>query len=136
MREELDRMFDQAFGGWPMPTIPWEGAGAWRDRHWGLDVQENDDNVVVRAEAPGFEPDEFDLQVRGDQLILRAAHKADAEDAERGYREWRRQELYRSVPLPSHIDAEHVQANYRNGVLTVMMPKTEGSKARHITVQS
>jgi HSP20 family protein len=115
------------------PTQEQEGR---RDRHWGLDVQESDDNVVVRAEAPGFEPDDFDLQVRGDQLTLRAAHKADDDDAERGYREWRRQELYRSVLLPAHIDANHVQANYRNGMLTVTMPKTEDSKARHITVQS
>lgn len=130
MREEFDRIFDQAFGGWP---VPWEGVG--RERHWGLDVEEHEDKVTVRAEAPGFEPDDFDLQVRGDQLVLRAAHKAEAEEPERGYREWRRQELYRSVALPPGIDADNVQATYRNGVLTVTLPKTQESKGRRITVQ-
>jgi HSP20 family protein len=131
MREEFDRIFDQVFSGWP---VPWERAG--RDWRWGLDVEENKDNVVVRAEAPGFEPDDFDLQIRGDQLVLRAAHKAQAEERERGYREWRRQELYQSVALPPGVDAEHVQATYRNGVLTVTLPKTEDSKGRRITVRS
>jgi HSP20 family protein len=130
MREEFDRMFDQFFRGWP---APWEGAG--RDWHWGLDVREDDGTVVVRAEAPGFEPGDFDLQVRGDQLTLRASHKAEGEEQERGYREWRQQELYRSVTLPAGVDADKVEANYRNGVLTVTLPKTEEGRGRRITVQ-
>jgi HSP20 family protein len=130
MQQEFDRIFGQAFGGWP---VPWSGAG--RDRYWGLDVDENENEVVVRAEAPGFEPDDFDIQVRGDQLVLRAAHKAEAKEPERGYREWHRQELYRSVALPPGIDPENVQATYRNGVLMVTLRKTEASKGRRIPVQ-
>jgi HSP20 family protein len=130
MRQEFDRLFDQALGGWP---APWEGIGD--DQHWGLDVDESENDVVVRAEAPGFEPDDFDIQVRGDQLVLRAAHKAEAEEPRRGYRECRRQELYRSVPLPPGIDADNIQATHRHGVLTVTLPKTEQSKGRRITVQ-
>jgi len=129
MREEFDRIFDLTFGGWP---APWEGTG--RDRLWGLDMEEKENNVIVRAEAPGFEPNDFDLQVRGDQLVLRAAHKAESEEPD-GYHEWSRQELYRSVALPTGVDADKVQATYRNGVLTVTLPKTEDSNGRRITVQ-
>jgi HSP20 family protein len=130
LRQEFDRLFEQLARGWP---APWAGFG--RDWRWDLDVQETDGAVTVRAEAPGFEPGDFDLQVRGDQLILRAAHKAESEEPEHGYREWRRQELYRSVPMPPGINADKVEAHYRNGVLTVTLPKTEGSKGRHITVR-
>jgi len=130
MREEFDRIFEQALAGWP---VPWDAAA--RDRNWGLDVKESDDRVVVRAEAPGFEPDDFDLQVRGDQLILRADHVARTVEPERGYREWSQQEFYRSVALPPGIKADDVEATYRNGVLTVTLPKTEESKGRRITVK-
>ena len=111
----------------------WEPMG--HDYRWDLDVQDNDDAVVVRAEAPGFEPSDFDLEVRGDQLVLRAEHKVQTEEKERGYREWRRQEFYRSVPLPAHVDPNKVEATYRNGVLNVSLPKTEHGKAKRIEVK-
>src|SRR6266545_2054560 len=75
LRDEFDRLFDQfarsAFG---MPLARWD-AGT----NWGLDVREDDDNVVVRAEAPGFEPSDFDIQVSGNQLIMSAVRKAEEE---------------------------------------------------------
>jgi len=128
-REEMHRMFDTFLSGWPA----FREAGRWQG--WGLDVQEDDNNVTVRAEAPGFEPSDFDIQVRGDQLILRAARKAESEEKERGFREWRRQEFFRSVTLPSGTDSDKVDAEYRNGVLTVKLPRTEQSKPRRIQVR-
>src|SRR5688572_1922471 len=59
MRDEFNQLVNQFFGGWPST---WD---AGRDWHWGLDVQENDANVMIRAEAPGFEPSDFDVEVRG-----------------------------------------------------------------------
>jgi HSP20 family protein len=67
-------------------------------------------------------------------LVLRAAHRAEAEE-KGGYREWRRQEFYRSVPLPAGVDADKIDAEYRNGVLTVTVPKTEEAKGRRIQVK-
>jgi len=135
LRQDFGRLFDQFFHGWPTTMWPtaWEsGARDWR---WGLDVEENDEQVVVRAEAPGFEPADFDLKVRGDQLVMKAAHKAESEDKERGAREWRQEEFYRAVPLPAGVDPDKVEANYRNGVLTVTLPRTEESKGRRIAVK-
>lgn len=128
--EPFDRMVEQFFRGWP---ALWAGAG--RDWHWGLDLHESDGEIVIRAEAPGFESRDFDIQVRVDQLVLRASHRAEAEEKDRGYREWSRQEFYRSVSLPAGSDPDEVAARYRNGVLTVTLPKTEESKGRRITVQ-
>jgi HSP20 family protein len=128
LRDEFDRLFDQFSRGWlGAPAGRWEGG-------WGLDVREDDNAVTVRAEAPGFEPSDFDIQVRGDQLVMRATHKAEEEE-EGGYRQWRRQEFYEAVTLPAEVDADKVKAGYRNGILTVTLPKSEGGKARRITVE-
>ena len=51
-------------------------------------------------------------------------------------REWRRQEFYRSVPVPAGIDADKVEATYRNGILSVKLPKTEQGKGRRIAVKT
>jgi len=132
LRDEFDRMFDQFFRGWP---APWTGGVMGRDWYWGLDVQDAENSLSVRAEAPGFEPGDFDIQVRGDQLILRAAHKTEAGEQDQGHREWSQQEFFRSITLPAEIDADKVTAQYRNGVLTLSLPKAESSKARRISVQ-
>jgi HSP20 family protein len=128
LRAEFDRLFDDFFHGWSGLTP------AQNDWRWGLDMQERDDAFVVRAEAPGFEPGDFDLQVHDHQLTLRASRKAEKEE-DTGH-EWEERELYRSVSLPTEIDAEKVDAQYHNGVLTVTLPKTEQSQGRRIEVKS
>jgi HSP20 family protein len=129
-RAEFDRLFDDIFRGWG-------GLPAWsseREPGWGLDVEDKDDKVVVRAEAPGFEPGDFDLQVKDNQLVLCACQSDEKE--EEGGRQWHQQELYRSIPLPMGVDTERVDAQYRNGVLTVTLPKTEEGKSRKIEVKT
>jgi len=127
--EPLARLFDQFSRNWLGLAGPgWEGG-------WGLDVREEDNNVIVRAEAPGFEPGDFDIQVRGDQLVLSAAHRSESQDKEGDYQEWRRQEFYRSMTLPAAIDAEKVKAVYRQGVLTVTMPRSERDSGKRISVE-
>jgi HSP20 family protein len=130
LRSEFDRVFEDFFRGWG-------GLPAWSQQQepgWGLDVEDQEDKIVVRAEAPGFEPDDFDLQVRDDQLVLCACQSEEKE--QEGGRQWHQQKLYRSIPLSSNIDAEHVDAQYRNGILTVTLPKTEEGKSRRIEVKS
>jgi len=129
MRDEFDRMFEQFFRGWPAQV---EGG---RQSHWGLDVQEDDGSVMVRADAPGFEPSEFDVHVRGDRLMICACHKAESQDKQRGTHEWQEQEFHRTIPLPAGVDAEKVDANYKNGVLTVTLAKTEAAKSKRISVK-
>jgi len=130
MRDEFDRLFDQYFR--VVPTA-WD-TGA-RERTWGLDVRETEDAVVVEAEAPGFEPEDFDIEVRDDRLILSASRKTESDDKDKGYRSWRQQELYRQVLLPSTVDPEKVEAKYRNGLLTVSLPRNEKARTRKVTVK-
>jgi HSP20 family protein len=121
------RWFDQFLPGWPS----FREMG--RHQGWGLDVQEDESAVHVRAEAPGFEPGEFDVQVHGDHLVMCACHEDKAESD--GGKQWQHHEFKRSIMLPQAIDAEHVEAEYRNGILSVKVPKTGESKGRKIAVK-
>jgi HSP20 family protein len=129
LRSEFDRLFDEFTHGLP---APWSGE---RQPGWGLDVQESDDAVVIRADAPGFDADDFDVEVRGDNLVLCACQSEEKTKDEEGY-QWQKRELYRSVPLPTNVDAEKIDAQYRNGILSVKLPKSEKTKSRKIQVKS
>ncbi|HXD88337.1 MAG TPA: Hsp20/alpha crystallin family protein [Urbifossiella sp.] len=127
VRDEFDRMLDRFTRGWlGIPASAWES-------HWGVDVREDDNSVTVLAEAPGFEPSEFDIQLRGEQLVMRATHQSDGGDKDN--REWRRSEFYQTIPLTSGLETDKIKANYRNGVLTVTVPKSESHKPKRIAVE-
>lgn len=126
MRAEFDRLLERLAGEWPSH---WEGNG-WR---WALDVEDQDDAIVVRAEAPGFEPGDFDVQMSDNRLVLRAAKKVESK-SEEGETEVREQECYQSVTLPGAIDKDKIEAKYHSGVLTVTLPKTAEGKAKRIAV--
>jgi HSP20 family protein len=129
MRDEFDRVFDRIAQRWPSLS---EGNG-W---HWGLDVGDEDDAVVVEAEAPGFEAGDFDVQVTDNRLVLRASKKVETKGKEGKVQEYREQECYESVTLPPGIDKDKVGAKYHNGVLTVTVPKTAAGKAKRIAVKA
>lgn len=128
LRDEFDRWFEQMARGWPSL---WEGGNGWR---WGIDIRDEDNAVVVNAEAPGFDANDFDIQVTDDRLVLRATKKVETKE-EKG-RQIREQEFYESVLLPAEIDREKVEAKYHNGILTVTMGKTPASKAKRISVKA
>ena len=127
LRTEFDRLFDDFFHGW-------QNWGGEPEFGAGVDLQERDDAVVVRADAPGFEPSDFDVEIRGDNLVLCACQSAETSQEE-GF-QWQQRELYRSVPLPAGVDADKIDAHYRNGVLTITLPKTEQAKGKKIEIKS
>jgi HSP20 family protein len=131
MRDEFDQMLERFARGWPGLR---EGAGTgWR---WGLDVRDEDDRIVVRAEAPGFDAGDFDIRVSDNRLVLRAAKKVETKGEGGKSREYREQECYEAVTLPAGIDANKVEARYHNGVLEVTLPKTAEGKGKRIAVKS
>src|SRR5207237_10479031 len=75
LRDEVSSLFDRFFGSWSMP---WEwGMGS--DRFWGVDVLDEDKDIVVRAEAPGFDAKDFDIHISDNTLSMRAEHKQQQE---------------------------------------------------------
>lgn len=102
-----------------------------------IDLEETDREVLVRAELPGMNKDEFNVEVTSDQIILRGEKKKQCEEKDRDYHrvECSYGSFIRSIPLPCEVDSENAQAEYRNGVLEVHMPKIENGKRRKVEVQ-
>jgi HSP20 family protein len=128
MRRELDSLFDRFFSGWP--TL---AGGEWPASGWGFDVEETGNELVVHAEAPGFEPDDFDVQIVGDNLVLKAERKAEDKSGN-GYR-FQHERLYRTIALPHGVEADKIDARYHNGVLEIHVPRGEAAKGKRITVK-
>jgi HSP20 family protein len=134
LRDEMDALFNRFFGRWP---------GGW-DSGWGLErlrdveVNETDNEIVVPAEAPGFEPKDFDIHVSGNMLTIRAEHKKEQEGKEEGFRRWQQRfgRLERSISLSTAVDPDNVDARYRSGVLEIHLPRTEPRPRRRIEVKT
>ncbi len=122
---DMDSMLERLFGGRMFPFDQDFSSM----RVWDFDVTENDREVVVRAEIPGFEENEIDVQLDDDVLSIRA------EKEQKGEREQEYGSFFRSVTLPRGIDPQHATATYRSGVLELRLPRSEESKPRRITIQ-
>jgi HSP20 family protein len=118
-RNEFDSLFDRFFAGWPAAdgTV------------WGLAADETEDAVTVTMDAPGFEPGDFDIQVSGDTLRVTAERSSGQGTGSHARR------FQRGVSLPAAVDADKVEATYRNGVLSLSLPKTEQAKWKKIAVK-
>jgi HSP20 family protein len=125
-RREFASLFERAFPGWLAPSeTSWE-------MPWRLEMEEKDREVVVRAETPGFEAKELDVELRENVLTISAEHREEKkEPLERRHASWTR-----SVTLPSGIEPEKVEARYHNGVLEIHVPLTPEARPRRIDVKT
>jgi HSP20 family protein len=124
-RTAFDEWFDKVFGRWPV--LFEEGVLA----DYGLEVEETDEAVTVRTDAPGFEPADFNIEVRGDVLRIAAERKVAAE----GKEPLVERSMRRAMTLPAAVVPEKVEAKYKNGVLELHLPKAEPTKARKVEVK-
>jgi HSP20 family protein len=130
LRREFASLFDRAFAGWPVPlTAPWEGMEL-----WGLEMEDKEE-VVIRAEVPGFEASELDVSLVGDLLTIRAEHREEAAKEGGEKAEHCRGRLERVMAVPPGIVLDKVEARYRNGVLEVHLPKAPDARPRRIEVK-
>lgn len=102
-----------------------------------LDIAEDDDNLIVRASLPGFTREEIDVQVHDGILSISAQHKEEHnEQNERYHRRERRFGTFsRQVTLPVNIVAENTEAELKDGVLTLRLPKSQEAKPRKIQIK-
>lgn len=125
MHEDLDRMMSEFFG----PPARAEGAERWTP---AMEVEETDSEWILRFELPGVEPEDIDVSVADQVLTVRAQVEREAERRERGfYRSERHYGRYeRSVTLPRGSLPEQARASYRNGLLTIHVPKSPEARER------
>jgi HSP20 family protein len=135
--EGLERRFEDVFGQSFMP--------AWRrlpleERGWlpAVEIFEKEDKYVVKVELPGMKEEDVDVSVVGDALTIKGERKAESEVKEEDYHCCERSygSFFRSIALPSNIDAEKVEANYEDGILEVGLPKIAEVKPTKISVKA
>lgn len=129
MPEEFATLFNRFLPTWPIEET-FE-----RPYSRGLTMEENEKEVVIRAELPGFEPAEVRVEVLGERLTVEAEHREPAEKpegkAERAYAHMRR-----VITLPPEVETEKTEAVYRNGVLEVHVPRRPEAVGRRIEVKT
>lgn len=139
--EEVERMFDEFFSrGWPWPAR-WErplfpSLRTLEERMPRLDIIDRDDEIVVKAEVPGVNKDDIEINLTGNMLTIKGETKKE-EKEEKGdyYRcEISRGAFSRSVSLPAEVDDAKAKADLKDGVLEIILPKVEKAKKRSIKV--
>jgi HSP20 family protein len=117
------------------PFFPQEKAGM---NTWSpaLDVHDNKDTFTVTLEAAGLKKDDFEISYHDGALSVAGERKEEKEVTERTY--FRRERFFgrfsRSVSLPAEVKADQITATYKDGVLTVTLPKAEEAKPKNIEV--
>lgn len=101
-----------------------------------IDIYEDKDSFVVKADLPGLKQDEIDVQVTDDILTIKGEKKQEVEKKEKNYYRFERSygSLSRSVALPKYVDVAKTKATYKDGVLELVMPKTEEAKKKQIKI--
>src|SRR6266852_8826283 len=108
--------------------------GSWSP---SVDIYENKDHIVLEAELPGMSREDFDLSVENNVITLRGERHFEKKEETDNYHRVERAygTFMRSFTLPNTVSAEGANADYRNGVLRVTLPKREETKARRIEVK-
>ena len=129
----FDRWFDSVFQNWGLPQTVATGVCAPR-----VDVQEKADAYHLEAELPGLTEKDFTVNVEHNRLTIASRQEANDEREEDGYviRERRSGAFRRSFTLPEDVDADAISATFKDGLLTLTVPKTAKAQARQIAVQS
>ncbi len=131
-RNEISRLFDNFFTGWPEPR---KGLleGEWTP---SVDVAETDGEITVTAELPGVKQEEVDITIADDVLTLKGEKKEEKEVKEKDYHRIERSygSFQRSVRLPTGVKADKAKAAYKDGILTITVPKAEEAKPKQIKI--
>jgi HSP20 family protein len=138
LRDEMDRLFDAA-----LPALgALQRGGLFGDlRHpFPVDLYQEKTAVTVRAELPGFRPEDIAVEVENDVLTVTAQQKTEAKavnktDDKTPDATTPERRFTRKIALPDNLDLEKIHAAHENGVLTVTLPKREAVKPKQIAVE-
>ena len=114
---------------------------ATRAARWGLlpaEVAYGKDSIKVSLEAPGLEPDDFDIEVMGDVLVVRGEKKYAHEETRGSYHLTERAygRFERAIRLPARVEEKGTKARYRRGVLTITLPMSGAASSHRISIES
>jgi len=132
-RGGMDKLFEDFFEE-KFPAVRW---GNGKDPLPALDIRETDEALIVEAELPGLKPSEFEVKVEEGMLSIAAERRQEKDEKTRNYYRIERHygRMERSFALPTTVEAEKVEATYKDGVLTVTLPKKAGAKSKSVSVK-
>ena len=132
LRKEMDRVFERFLEPiWPeMPAL-----GEWEPK---LDVTETKDSVTVKAELPGVEQKDIAVSIQEGVLTIKGEKEAEKEEKDKHYHRVERSHgaFYRALRLPAPVEAGKVTATFKDGVVTITLPKAPEAKGTTIAVKA
>jgi HSP20 family protein len=128
LQQELSDLMSKFFGA--------EAGGEWLPPSPAVDISETEKEIVVKAEVPGIDPGDLDISLSGDVLTIRGEKKQEKEEKEEGRHRVERVfgSFSRSFTLPVPVQEDNIQAGYKNGLLTLTLPKAESAQKKSIKI--
>ncbi|HEY3332375.1 MAG TPA: Hsp20/alpha crystallin family protein [Capsulimonadaceae bacterium] len=135
LQRDMNRLFDDSFGTPTRRNRENVATAAWAP---AVDVSEDTNEIVLRAEVPGVKQDDLDIELTGDTLTIKGEKKFEDEERKGNYVRVERSygSFQRSFNLAVPVQADKINATFKDGVLTVHLPKSEATKPRKVLVQT
>ncbi len=129
MTRDLEDVFDPFFGYWPRLHVSDALCPC-------LDVSETDEDLIVKAEIPGIDPKDVHVTLKDGILSVKGEKKHEKEEKKEHYRRVERRfgSFSRNVRLPYEVAEDKIKADYKDGILTIKLPKTEKVKEKQIKI--
>lgn len=132
LRQAMDRLFEDSFVRAPRGA---DGSGSAIP---AIDIVETADKIGIKATLPGVKPEDVDINITPEGLVIKGEVKSETETKEANYvrRECHYGSFSRSIPLPAGLKIDKAEANMENGILTLDIPKAEEVKPRSIKIKA
>jgi HSP20 family protein len=132
LKDEMDRLFDR------LAATKWDDFPTLGDFCPSMDMSETKDSLVVKLEVPGMEEKDIKVSLQENLLTVTGEKRQEKEEKEERYHRVERTygAFTRGVRLPVAVDASRVQATFKNGLLTVTLPKTPAAKGTTIPIKA
>jgi HSP20 family protein len=127
IREQLDKVFDQRAATRDNSETAWMPA---------LELVDAGDNFVLKAQLPGIDPKDIDVQVTRKAISISGERRYENTEEKPGYvrSEFRYGKFHRVLPLPAHIQNDSVQAEYKDGILMLTLPKVAEARNKVVKI--
>jgi HSP20 family protein len=122
IHDAIDRMFEDFFRGQDVEPLRWEAGASLPS----IDVAETDKEITVSADLPGMDEKDVEVSLSKDRLVIKGEKKEEKEEKKKDYyrRERRFGSVYREIALPCDVATEKATAEFKRGVLNIVLPKS------------
>lgn len=135
LHREMNRLFDDVLRGFDAPLTAFGRSPGWSSNWPDVEVSESDKELRVTAEVPGLEEKDVEVLLDDGVLTLRGEKRSEVEDKDRQFSERFYGRFERRIPLGTEIEEDRVTASFKNGVLSVTLPKNVQAQSRARRIQ-